>query len=141
MVTSVSSCDNKVKNIKVLTAGTSNNDLHRRVTKALVEITIQIFNQTWCMIYAATLILESSTQGQLWFTVYLHFRTFHFYLIHYFEFLPLPSAYTMLSRISLPSMTDIPDGQPLEGQLGSLLAAGEITRGQRKERTSEAGKQ
>lgn len=44
MVTSVSSCDNKVKNIKVLTAGTSNNDLHRRVTKALVEITIQIFN-------------------------------------------------------------------------------------------------
>lgn len=44
MVTSVSSCDNKVKNIQVLTAGTSKDDLHRRVTKALVEITLQIFN-------------------------------------------------------------------------------------------------
>lgn len=64
VVTSVSSCDNKVKQ-KVLTAGTSNDDLHRRVTKELVKATLKIFNKMWCMIHAATLILEFSTQHEL----------------------------------------------------------------------------
>jgi len=43
MVISVSSCD-KTSVFFTLTAGTSNYDLQRRVTKALVEITVQIFN-------------------------------------------------------------------------------------------------
>lgn len=71
------------------------------------------------MIYAVTLILEFSNQRELWFIVYLYFKTLYFYLFHYFKFFPLPSAYTTLPRISLPSMTDI-DGQPLEGQFQSL---------------------
>lgn len=71
------------------------------------------------MIYAATLILEFSIQHELWFIVYLYFKTPHFYLIYYLKFLPLSSAYTMLPWISLPSMTDI-DEQPLEGQFPSL---------------------
>lgn len=70
-------------------------------------------------IYAATLQVEFSAQHKLWFIVYLYFKTLHFYLIYCFKFLPLPSAYTTLPQISLPSMTDI-DGQPLEGQFQPL---------------------
>lgn len=52
------------------------------------------------MVYAATLILEFSTQHKLWFIVYLYVKTLHFYLIYYLKVLPLPSVYTTLPKLA-----------------------------------------